>query len=122
MLGYRSDIPEILNIMDIFCLTSLKEGLPISLIEAMSVGRPVIGTDVDGIRDVIVHNKNGFLVCSGDVNDLKESMITLLNNEALCQKMGRESKSMTKEYYSLDRCVTQYHDLFMSSLKHKRDS
>ena len=114
LLGFRSDIPELLNIMDIFCLTSFKEGLPISLIEAMAVGLPVVGTDVEGIRDVIVPNRNGFLVQLGDVTGLKGVLINLLQNEELRNKMGQESLSLAKQYYSLDHCVNQYQDLFMS--------
>ncbi len=117
MLGYRSDIPELLNIMNIFCLISIKEGLPISLIEAMSAGLPVIGSDVEGIRDVIIPNKNGFLVGLDDIDGLKKSLLTLLKNEMLCRKMGDESKSMTISTYSLDRCVVQYQQLFMSTIK-----
>jgi glycosyltransferase involved in cell wall biosynthesis len=71
LLGYRSDIPEILSIMDIFCLTSFKEGMPLSLIEAMAAGLPVIGTDVEGIRDVIVQDRNGFLIDLDDISGMK---------------------------------------------------
>lgn len=113
-LGYRSDIPALLHIMDIFCLTSFKEGLPISLIEAMAAGIPVVGTDVEGIKDVIIPDKNGYLVNSNDVTGLKNTLLSLINNESLRQKMGREAKSLTKDKYSLDQCVKQYQDLFLS--------
>ncbi|HUL00447.1 MAG TPA: glycosyltransferase [Nitrospirota bacterium] len=114
MLGYRSDIPELLNVMDIFCLTSLKEGLPISLIEAMSAGRPVIGTDVEGIREVIIPGKNGFLVSTNDVVSFKKSLLALLNNEEMCHEMGNESRLLAANTYSLERCVRQYQDMFMT--------
>ena len=116
LLGFRSDIPDLLNIMDVFCLTSFKEGLPISLIEAMAAGLPVVGTDVEGIRDVIVQNKNGFLVQAGDVTGLKKVLSSLLQNESLRAKMGQESKSLVNRIYSLDRCINQYQDLFMSTM------
>lgn len=120
-LGYRSDIAELLNIIDIFCLTSLKEGLPISLIEAMAAGLPVIGTDVDGIRDVIIPQKNGFVISIDDVSGLKDALLMLLKNKPLCQMMGEESKSLAANAYSLDRCSAQYQELFMSMMKCKRD-
>lgn len=113
-LGYRSDIPQLLSIMDIFCLTSFKEGLPISLIEAMAAGLPVVGTDADGIRDVIIPNRNGFLVQIGDVMGLKNAMNLLIQNELLRQKFGRESRIVAEESYSLERCILQYQDLFLS--------
>jgi glycosyltransferase involved in cell wall biosynthesis len=111
-LGYRSDIPEILSILDIFCLTSVKEGLPISLIEAMATGIPVIGSDVEGIRDVIIPNVNGFLVRLGDVLGLKDAFLTLLKDDILCHEFGRKSQALTIKSYSIKQCVNQYQALF----------
>jgi len=115
-LGYRSDISQLLNITDIFCLTSLKEGLPISLIEAMAVGLPVVGTNVEGIRDVIIHNQNGSLVNIGDVESLKNALLILLKNESMRRKYGEKSRSLAKETYSLDHCVKKYQDLYVSMM------
>lgn len=117
LIGYRSDISNLLGIMDIFCLTSFKEGLPISLIEAMVAGLPVVGTDVEGIRDVISHDKNGYLVPVDDKKSLKNSLLTLLQNESLRDKMGRESRALAIQAYSLNGCINQYQDLFMSAIK-----
>jgi len=113
-LGYRTDIPDILSILDIFCLTSLKEGLPLSLIEAMASGLAVVGTDVEGLRDVIVPGKNGFLVQLGDVKGLKNSLNALIQDKQLRQKFGQESKFLATHSYSLQRCMKQYQDLFLS--------
>lgn len=113
-LGYRSDVSQLLTIIDIFCLPSLKEGLPISLIEAMAAGLPVVGTDADGIRDVIIPNKNGFLVSIHDVERLKKKLLTLIKDESLRHVFGRESKLLAKDLYSLKHCVKQYEKLFIS--------
>ncbi len=113
-LGYRPDIPDILGIMDVFCLTSHKEGLPISLIEAMASGLPVVGTNTDGIKDVIISNRNGFLVETDDVEALKDRLSLLINNEPLRSEFGRESKAIATAHYSLNRCINQYQDLFAS--------
>lgn len=119
-LGYRSDVSDLLGIMDIFCLTSLKEGLPISLIEAMAAGLPVVGTDVEGIKDVVVNNKNGLLIQLDDVDGLKEVLHRLLHDDSLREKYGNESKSMTTNTYSLKKCVNEYQDLFLSVLGNKK--
>lgn len=116
-LGYRSDIAELLKIMDIFCLTSFKEGLPVSLIEAMAAGLPVVGTNVEGIRDVIITNKNGFLVQLDDINGLKDALYNLLKDEALRNKMGNESKALAMSNYSITECINKYQDLFFSLLR-----
>lgn len=114
LAGYRPDVPDLLGLMDVFCLTSLQEGLPISLIEAMAAGIPVVGTDSDGIREVISHGKNGFLVKTGDVQGFKKILTTLLGDASLRRRLGAESKRLAQESYSLARCVRQYEDLYAS--------
>lgn len=113
-LGYRTDIPDLLGSMDIFCLPSLNEGLPISLIEAMAAGLPVVGTNVEGIRDLIMPNRNGFLVEQGDVEGLKNVLLVLLQDESMRKRMGQESRHLAFSNYSLDRCVREYQNLFLS--------
>lgn len=112
LLGLRKDIPELLNTMDIFCLPSFKEGHPISLIEAMATGLPVVGTDVEGIKEMVAQNKNGFLVTLGDAEGLKNALHRLLGDEALCKELGNESRVMAEKLYSLDACVDKYQNLY----------
>lgn len=114
ILGYRKDVPELMQAMDIFCLTSHKEGLPISLIEAMASGLAVVGTDVEGIRDVIHHDRNGLLVESGGVEGLRAALQSLIENDLLRQRFARESRRTATQEYSLKRCVNEYQDLFMA--------
>ena len=118
-LGYRSDIPELLNAMDIFCLTSFKEGLPISLIEAMAAGLPVVGTNVEGVREVIADDRNGFLVSISDAEGLKVALHKLAKDESLRKKFGEESKFLAKTAYSLKRCVNEHEGLFVSVMNQK---
>lgn len=113
MTGQRSDVRELLNVADVFCLTSFKEGLPISMLEAMSCGLPVVGTNVPGIRDVIDHERNGFLVELDDQNKLKLTLLKLLTDEKLRLDYGRESQKIVKDFYSMDQCVRNYQDLFL---------
>lgn len=115
-LGYRSDVHEILKIMDVFCLTSLKEGLPISLIEAMAAGLPVVGTNVEGIKDVIVPHHNGLLVELGDVHELTNILLHLLKHPEYRDRLGRAGRQLAEEKYSLGRCVSEYEALLLSSL------
>lgn len=116
-LGYRPDIHELLGVMDVFCLTSFKEGLPISLIEAMASGLPVIGTDVEGIKDVIIPNKNGLLISPDDTNGLSNALYALLQNDKMRIQMGKESRELATGSYSLKECVRKYQDLFTSAVK-----
>ena len=113
-LGYRTDIAGLLQVMDIFCLTSLREGLPISLMEAMAAGLPVVGTNVQGIRDVITPNVDGILVELGDVTALKVALIGLIRDEQRRNNLGRAGHEKAVRKYSLQRCVREYEQLFLS--------
>lgn len=116
LMGHRTDIPELLSIMDIFCLTSLNEGLPISLIEAMATGLPVVGTNVEGIRDVIQPGQNGFLVEPSDAMGLKKALETLFSDRQARTKFGENSRKFAHESYSLQYCVDRYQDYFEHTL------
>lgn len=120
LLGYRSDIPELLNTMDIYCLTSFREGLPISLIEAMASGLPVVGTDVEGIRDIIKPRENGFLVKLNDVEGMKNALCTLLENKTLRIEFGQMSRFLAVNTYSMEHCARKYQDLFISIFRKNR--
>ena len=113
-LGYRTDIAALLQMMDVFCLTSLREGLPIGLIEAMATGLPVIGTNVEGIRDVITPNIDGVLVELGDIVSLKEALTRLATDLQWRAALGHTARNNAVERYSLQRCVREYEQLFLS--------
>ncbi len=117
LTGYRSDVKDLLSIADVFCLTSFREGLPISMLEAMSIGLPVIGTNVPGIRDVVAHGKNGFLVDLGDSKGLKDSLLKILVNDQLRCNFASESRKIAMESYSMSQCVKSYQDLFLQLVK-----
>jgi glycosyltransferase involved in cell wall biosynthesis len=117
LTGHRNDVQDLLLIADVFCLTSYREGLPVSLLEAMSAGLPVIGTNVPGIRDVVVNSKNGFLLDLGDQKGLKTALLKLLNDDKLRLYYGRVSRNIVKEFYSMDQCMRGYQNLFMSLMK-----
>jgi len=119
LTGYRNDVWDLLSIADVFCLTSFKEGLPISMLEAMSSGLPIVGTNVHGIRDVIVHGKNGYLVELGDTVGLKDSLHKILVNDQLKSNFAAESRRMASELYSMEQCVKSYNNLFLSMMKYK---
>jgi len=117
LLGYRPDIRDILGALDVFCLTSFKEGLPISLLEAMATGLPVVGTDVEGIQDVIEHEGTGCLVKSNDVDSLKATLVRLVDSKSLREKFGNEARSIVMKNFSLRESVNKYEELFMRTVK-----
>ncbi len=84
--GWRSDILELLAISDVYVSVSLREGLPMSLLEAMSMRVPVVCYDVDGIGEVVTNNKTGFLVRPSDISTLAEKIKVLLRHTALRER------------------------------------
>ncbi|HLD83112.1 MAG TPA: glycosyltransferase family 4 protein [Candidatus Omnitrophota bacterium] len=90
--GWRRDIPQILSAMDVFVLTSLWEGLPISVLEAMAAAKPVAATDTGGIAEVIIEAKTGFLAAPGDMPKLSERLICLLQDENLRKLIAKNAR------------------------------
>jgi len=80
MLGLRRDVPNILKSIDLFVLSTLQEAHGGVFVEAMAMGKPVIGTEVGGVGEVIVHGVNGYLVKPGDSTALCETILTMLRD------------------------------------------
>lgn len=102
-LGYRTDIPELLSQASIVCLpTYYREGLPRALVEGAAAGLPIVTTDMPGCRDVVISERNGFLVCPRDPIELGVALERLICSQELRCKMGRESRRRFDEMLSLD--------------------
>ena len=99
-------LPALLRRMELFVLQSHYEGHPKALLEAMACGLPVIGTDVPGIRDVIIHGKTGYL-CDPSVEGIRDALRTVLANAALRQRLGYEARVAVEARCALPRIVEQ---------------
>jgi glycosyltransferase involved in cell wall biosynthesis len=113
--GFRSDIPELLGLVDVFTLPSYREGLPRSILEAMAMGIPVIATDIRGCREAVAHEKTGLIVPPKDSEKLAEALSTLLSNSALRKAYGRVGRQRAESEFDerlvFDRLQTAYKDL-----------
>ncbi len=98
LLGYRSDIPNILKAVDLYVSTSKQEGLPINILEAKVSGLPIIVTNSRGNRDLIKDSINGFVVEIGDVETLKEKIKAIKSNEELRKNFINNSKEDVEQY------------------------
>ncbi len=116
-LGQRGDVPKLLKIFDLFCLPSLYEGMPLTVLEAMASGIPVIGSDVLGINEVIKNNVNGLLFPINDEERLAELIKTLLVDDDLRNRLGESGKSFVEQNYCLDEKVKRYDQLFQMLTK-----
>ncbi len=117
-LGWRRDIPAILFATDIFVLTSLWEGLPRVLPQAMALGIPIVATDVDGTPEAVIHNVNGFVVKPRDTKAMAKKIIYLLDHPQEAKEMGREGKKMVREF-DIRRMVREQENLYLKLLREK---
>lgn len=113
-LGFRSDVPDLLEASDFFVLPSLTEGLPLSVMEAMTHHLPIIATPVGGIPELIQDFKHGMLVPVGDVEKLATSMKILVEDKSLRDSMGELAfERITTEFSFLDM-TKKYQELYLS--------
>lgn len=115
--GSAVDTSGYLSVMDIFVFPSIKEGLGLSLLEALASGRPSISSDVGGISDIIKDKENGLLFQVGDVRVLRDSIIHLLEDEAMRRRLGEAGKNLVREKFSLDRMANQILNLYKNVLR-----
>jgi len=106
--GYRSDAEKIYHLMDVVVSSSLREGLPLTLLEAMAAAKPVVATSVGGVNNLIQHSKNGFLVPPEDPDSIAQYVIELLKNNELRIKVGKEALKVIQEKYSSEKMVEAY--------------
>jgi glycosyltransferase involved in cell wall biosynthesis len=111
-LGLRRDIPDVLGASDIFTLSSDWEGNPLSVIEAMAAGLPIVSTAVGGVPELLQDGKEGFIVEPGRGEQLSEAMMVLLNNAGLRRAMGTAASTRAKENFDVSAMVRAYEELY----------
>ena len=114
-LGSRNDVPQLLQISDIFILPSLWEGMPNSVLEAMSYGLPIIATDVDGTPELITHQESGLLIKPGVPDEISEAIELLMSDSELREMLSQNAKNRAENYFSLKRTVGSYEKLYLGN-------
>ncbi|APT56413.1 glycosyl transferase [Roseomonas gilardii] len=110
-LGYRHDVARLLRGADVFCLPSHFEGLPMSVIEAMLTGLPVVATDISGPREMVLEGETGFLVPPMQAAPLAVALRRLAEDPALRQRMGEAGRERALDLYAEDKVVARTLDL-----------
>ncbi len=116
-LGFREDIPAIVNTFDVFVLSSLTEGISLTLLEAMAASKPIVATDVGGNPEVVVNGKTGFLVPAKDPQAMADKILVLLKDPVLAKNMGAAGRRHVEEVFSLDRMTDEYIKVYRSLLE-----
>ncbi len=119
MLGNRDDVPAVLAALDVLTLTSHNEANPVSILEAMSCGLPVVATNVGSVGESVIEGQTGYLVPAGDKRLLADRVIELLNEPLLAQELGEAGRVRVVERSSLDVMVGGYERLIAELYRQK---
>ena len=111
-LGTRDDVAQLVPGADVFMLSSLSEGVSVTLLEAMATGLPIAATDVGGNPEVVEHGTTGLLSPRGDHNALAANLVTLLQDPAQRQAFGRAGRARLLDVFTQDRMHREYTELY----------
>ncbi len=117
--GFVDDIPSLLADLDLFVISSHREGHPMVLLEAMAMARPVVATDIAGADDTVTEGVDGRLVPPGDVPALAEAMTGLLRDREAAGRMGRNARKKIEREYTVERMVRRTAVLYEELLAEK---
>lgn len=121
-LGYREDAGEILRLFDIFVLSSLWEGLPLVVLEAMAASKPVVATEVPGTAEAVLDGKTGLLVPLRHSESLANSVKRLLKDKNLSKSMGKAGRRRVEKHFSVEKMVDATEQLYMDVMKSRVES
>ncbi len=118
-LGDRSDVAELLAGGDLFVCSSRSEGMPVSILEAMAVGLPVVASAVGGVPEIIDDGRTGLLVAPGAVAPLADALARLIGDRALRERMGRAGRKAALDRYDLPRFRDAHLELYRRLLEER---
>jgi glycosyltransferase involved in cell wall biosynthesis len=115
-LGFRDDVVSLLQASDVFVLSSYREGLSLSLLEAMACGKPVVATRIGGTPEAVVDDETGFLVPCGFPERIEVAVQKLFINRQKAAEMGAAARRKMEEQFSLARMAGEYQQLYSDAL------
>jgi glycosyltransferase involved in cell wall biosynthesis len=121
LAGARTDIPAVLSAIDVFVLPSLWEGLPVTILEAMAMAKPVVATSIPGTVEIVQHDVTGLLVPPRDPARLAEAIVALLSDRDRARAMGREGSRLVHDRFDAERMVARTEALYLQLLARQSD-
>jgi glycosyltransferase involved in cell wall biosynthesis len=112
LLGFRDDVPDLLNMADIFALSSLWEGMGRAMTEAMLLGRPVVVPRINGIPEIVRDGETGLLYEAGRVDQLAAALSRLLRDPDEGNRLGANARRLTRQLFDLHHMVAQIEAIY----------
>jgi len=112
LAGTRKDVADLLAASDVFLMSSISEGIPLTVIEAMAARCPVVSTAVGGLPEIIEHGRTGFLVPSGDHSGLAEALVGLYRSPELSRQIAEAAAQHATEHLSLEGMLKAYRNVY----------
>lgn len=119
LLGYQKNIGALLNNSDIYVHPAYAEGFGIAVSEAMMAEKPIIVSNAGALPELIINNESGLVVDSHKADQWANAILNLINNHQMSEKLANGAKSRAKEFFSIERYVKNYQDLYNSLLDQK---
>jgi glycosyltransferase involved in cell wall biosynthesis len=111
MLGFRADALDIMNAADVLCLTSAVEALPMSVLEAMSVARPVVALGVGGLPEVVADGETGLLIAPDRPSEMATALVGLARDAARAEELGQAGRALQQRSFSIEAMTRGYAEL-----------
>ena len=118
--SWRSDMTKVYSGLDIVALTSLNEGTPVTLIEAQAANKPIVSTDVGGVRDILEEGVTGLLSPPNDMESFVNNLVNIIENKELRESMGSSGYNNVFKKFSYMRLVDDVRSLYESLIYDKK--
>ncbi|MBA3330236.1 MAG: glycosyltransferase [Actinobacteria bacterium] len=112
VLGARTDVPDLMGASDAICLSSTTEAFPMTLLEGMSLGKPLVSTEVGGANELVIPGETGVLVQRDDRSELARAILTLASDRALAERLGQGALERQRRLFTAERMVESYERAF----------
>jgi glycosyltransferase involved in cell wall biosynthesis len=116
LAGFVADMPSFYRALDLFCLPSLTEGLPLTILEAAASGCPVIASRVGAVPELVTHGRNGWLIDPADSRQLADAIAGAFRDRESRMRLGAKLRDDLRESYDISRWIERLHDIYRDVL------